>query len=265
MGALDTITAALAELMPTFAKSDGTIENKIIDVVATYADTEAIERDNTLETIREALANQKVTTKNYYRGKAIEFQLGDVLKYDPINQGGYYDPINVENRIITQAYIIGVYPAFTLLVNKVDSAGVLTTLTTDELNSFKTYFDAFQPMGMDIDINSLPVAQIKDDNISIYVSAGTDAGDVVEKVNSYFLDAQSVLRRNNAVSLTEIVDLIQQYPTVQAVGFANPTATEVQLDGSTVTVSPVNGIFNLTNGAYTFATEITTANIKTMP
>jgi hypothetical protein len=73
-----------------------------------------------------------------------------------------------------------------------------------------------------------------------------------------------VLRTNNKVSLSEIEDVIQQFPDVLAVGFSNPVATEVSLDGSITTVYPNKGIFSLTNGAFTFATTLTTANIKTL-
>ena len=74
MGAITTIMQALQAFLPTFARSDGSIEAKIIDVVGTYADSEAIERRNTLDAINNALANQRITTKEYYRRKAVMFQ-----------------------------------------------------------------------------------------------------------------------------------------------------------------------------------------------
>lgn len=52
--------AALQKLLPSFAKSNGSIEAKIIDVVGTFADTEKIERENTLAAINAALASQKL-------------------------------------------------------------------------------------------------------------------------------------------------------------------------------------------------------------
>lgn len=265
MGAVNTIMSALQTLIPSFAKSNASIEAKIIDVVGTYADTEKIERDNTLEVIGEALATQKVTTIEYYRRKAVAFQLGDTLVYDPINQGGYYETVNTENQIVKQAYIVGSYPIFTLLVNKLGPDGHLTTLTADELASFKTYFQAFQPLGMNLNISSLNVAQISDPGIIIYVRAGSDAASVADQINANLTANEAVLRSNNKVSLTEISDIIQSQSDVLAVSFSSQlSATEEQLSGQEVTVFPTNGLFNLTNGAFTFATQITPGMIKVL-
>lgn len=265
MGAVNTIMSALQTLIPSFTKSNASIEAKIIDVVGTYADTEKIERDNTLEVIGEALATQKVTTIEYYRRKAVAFQLGDTLVYDPINQGGYYETIDTESQIVKQAYIVGSYPIFTLLVNKIGPDGHLTTLTSDELASFKTYFQAFQPLGLNLNINSLNVAQISDPGIIIYVRAGSDATTVADQINANLTANEAVLRSNNKVSLTEISDIIQSQTDVLAVSFSSQlSATEEQISGQTVTVLPTNGLFNLTNGAFTFATQITPDMIKVL-
>lgn len=264
MGAVDTILNGLKQVLPSFQPSDGQIETKIIDVVGTYADTEKIERDRTLDIIQQALASQKVTTIEYYRRKAVAFQSGDVLVYDPINQGGYYETINVENQIIKQAYIVGETPNFTLLVNAVGNDGHLRKLTDDELSSFRTYFDAFQPLGLRLNITSLDVARISDPNIVIHVRAGADATDVANRINAAMLAYESTFRRTNAVSLTEIVDVIQSISDVRAVGLSNPVATETGLDGVTRTLYPQEGIFNLTSGAFIFDTVITTSHIKVL-
>ena len=264
MGAVNTILDALQKLIPSFAKSDGTIEAKIIDVVGTYADTEAIERQNTLRTINEALANQRVTTKDYYRRKAVAFQLGDMLAYDPVSFLAYYPTIDEERRLVKQAYIVGSYPNFTLLVNAIGSDGHLRVMTPDELNSFCTYFEAYQPLGLELNINSLEVAKITDPDLIIYVQAGVDAGDAVDKIKANLLAYESTFRQTNAVSLSEIEDVIQQYDGVRAVGWGNPIANEQQIDGTTRQSYPVQGVFNLTNGAFTFATEITTGMIKVL-
>lgn len=261
---MGVIMDALNVLVPNFIKSNAQIEAKIIDATEAFAASEAIERQRTLDQINSALASQKVTTVEYYRRKAVAFQKGDILVYDPINQGGYYDPVDPESQIIKQAYIVGSYPNYTLLVNAIDDQGHLRKLDADELASFKTYFEAFQPLGMNININSLSVAQITDPGLSIYVRSGTDAGAAVSAIQANLTAHESVLRTSNAVTLTEIVDVIQQYPQVTAVGFGSIKATEQALDGSTRTVTPVNGVFDLTNGAFTFATPITTAMIKVL-
>ena len=118
MGAVTTITNALKAVLPTFGTTDADIESKIIDVVGTLADSEAMERNNTLNVINEALANQKITTVEYYRRKAVAFQYGDSLVYDPINQGGYYATLDTEKQIIKQAYVVGAYPNWTLLAKR---------------------------------------------------------------------------------------------------------------------------------------------------
>lgn len=261
---MGVIMDALNVLIPNFIKSNAQIEAKIIDATEAFAASEAIERQRTLDQINSALANQKITTIEYYRRKAVAFQKGDMLVYDPINQGGYYDPVDPESQIIKQAYIVGSYPSYTLLVNALDDQGHLRKLDADELASFKTYFEAFQPLGMNININSLSVAQITDPGLSIYVRSGTDAGAAVSAIQANLTAHESVLRTSNAVTLTEIVDVIQQYSQVTAVGFGSIKATEQALDGSTHTVTPVNGVFNLTNGAFTFATPITTSMIKVL-
>lgn len=264
MGALDIILAGLRATLPNFARSDGEIESKIIDVVATYADSEVIERNNTLTTIQYALANQKITTKEYYRRKAVQFQINDTLVYDPINQGGYYDPVIPENQIIKQAYVIGQFPIWTILVNALDSTGRLRPLTGVELSSFTTYFEAFQPLGLVLNINSMEVAKITDAGMVVYVRPGTDSAVAAAQINANLLAHEAVLRNNNAVSITEIEDVIQQYPDVVAVGFNDPIATEVTISGETRVVRPVAGIFNLTSGAFSFRTEITVDNVKTL-
>lgn len=257
--------AALQELLPSFAKSNGSIEAKIIDVVGTFADTEKIERENTLAAINAALASQKITTVEYYRRKAVAFQLGDNLVYDPVNQGGYYEVVNEENQIVKQAYIVGGYPLFTLLVNKIGPDGHLTTLTSDELASFKTYFQAFQPLGLNLNIASLQVANITDPGIKVYVRSGSDASTVASEINANLKANESVLRPTNTVSMSEISDAIQKQSDVLAIGFSpSLMATEQQLDGSTKQIFPSEGLFKLTNGAFTFGTEITVNMIKTL-
>lgn len=264
MSAIDTILNTLQNLIPSFAKSNGSIEAKIIDVVGTYADTEAIERQNTLDTINNALATQRITTKEYYRRKAVMFQIGDTLVYDPVNQGGYYDPANLENQIIKQSFVVGEYPTWTMLVNAIGSDGHLRRLSANELASFSTYFEAFEPLGLSFNKNSLDVAKISDPGIVIYVKAGSDAGKVAESINENLVAYESVLREDNTVSLTEIVDVIQRNQSVRAVGFDRPVATEMALDGTVQTTPPERGIFTLTNGAFTFDTEITTDHIKVL-
>ena len=262
MSAVDVIYDALSKLLPALKKSDGTIEAKIIDVVGTYADSEAIERQNTLNVIQTALANQRITTREYYRRKAVAFQYGDTLQYDPVNFGGFYEKNDPEKQIVKQAYVIGSFPQFSLLVNGVDSNGHLRVLNADELASFITYFSAFQPLGMDINITSLPAAQITDPNIVVYVRSGVSAESIAKKINEAFTKSESVLRPTNLVTISEMEDLIQSVDGVSAVGWGSPTASETQIDGSIVTVSPNKGVFNLTNGSFTFATELTVANIK---
>lgn len=262
MSAIRTIIEALQKLMPSFVRSDGTIEAKIIDVVGTYADSEALERQNTLNVINDALANQRITTREYYRRKAVLFQQNDTLSYDPINFGGYYANVDPAKQIIKQAFIVGQYPDYTLLVNAVDADGHLRKLTDTELASFSTYFSAFQPLGMSLFINSLNVANITDSGLVVYIRAGVDAQAAADAINANLLAYESTLRPSNTVSLTEIEDVIQRYEGVRAIGWGDPTAVEERLDGSTRTVTPVQGVFNLFNGAFTFGTTITTDMIK---
>ena len=264
MQAVTKILNALKAVLPNLAVSDGSIEQKIIDVVGTYADSEAIERQNTLNVINGALASQKVTTVEYYRRKAVAFQQGDQLVYDPINQGGYYETIDPEKQIVKQAYISGSWPQYTMLVNKIGDDGHLDVLTQSELDSFKTYFAAFQPLGLALNIGTLPVARITDPNLVIYVKAGSDATSVAKSINDRFKANESVLRPNNIVSVTELSDTIQKSPEVVAVSFTSLTATETRIDSSVVTLTPERGLFQLTAGAFIFGTEITPSMIKVL-
>ncbi|NLV87542.1 MAG: hypothetical protein GX025_10075 [Clostridiales bacterium] len=264
MGAVSKILEALQIVLPDFANSDGSIENKIIDTVGSYADSETVERNNTLATINAALANQKVTNKTYYRRKAVAFQLGDMLIYDSINQGAYYATIDPGKQLVKQAYVTGSYPLYTLFVNAIGADGHLRKLTTGELDAFRTYFEAFQPIGLKISITSMDVANITDPGILIYVRAGADAGMVATEINANLLAYESVFRENNKVALTEILDVIQQQPDVVAVGFNDPIASEMQLSGEIRATRPVEGLFDLVNGAFIFATEITASHIKVM-
>lgn len=264
MGAVSKIREALGRLLPELTLSDATIEAKIIDVVGSYADSEAVERQNTLNVINNALANQKITTIEYYRRKAVEFQLGDNLVYDPINQGGYYADIDAEKRIVKQAYIAGSYPTFALLVNKLDANGHLTTLTADELASFKTYFSAFQPIGLPLSITSLAPASVYDNSLIVYVRAGVDATETALAINDAFKKNESVLRNTNVLSLTEISDIIQSVDGVTAVSFGDIYARETGIDGAERTLTAENGLFRLTAGAFKLGTTITADMIKTL-
>lgn len=264
MGAVTTITNALKAIMPTFGTTNADIESKIIDVVGTLADSEAMERNNTLNVINEALANQKITTVEYYRRKAVAFQYGDSLVYDPINQGGYYDTIDTEKQIIKQAYVVGAYPNWTLLANALGTNGHLRKLTAGRVVLVADLFQGVPADGTGVERYVYGRCEDHRPGLIIYVQIGTDAQYAADQITANLLSHEATLRETNTVTLTEIVDVIQQYEKVRAVSFGDPVATEVALDGSTRTVKPVDGIFNLTNGAFTFATPITTALIKTL-
>lgn len=264
MSALTTIMDALTALIPGFARSDGSIEAKIIDVVATYADSEAIERANTVSTINSALANQRITNRDYYRRKSVAFQIGNELQYDPVSQAPYYAELQPEAQIVKQSYIVGSYPEFTNLVNAIGNDGHLRVLTEEELASFRTYFEAFQPLGLQINVNSLEVAKISDPGITIYVQTGSDAQKIVDELKAAFLTYESVLRRTNTVSLSELEDVMQSVSGVLAIGWGNPVATEQQIDGTYAQTFPQQGLFSLVNGAFTYVTDFTTANVKTL-
>lgn len=263
MSAYDTITNALSVLIPDLNVSNGSIENKIIDVVASYADSERAETNNSVRTIQEALNNQKNTQREYYRRKASEYQAGDPLKYDSINQGAYYDPINLENRIINQAYITGEFPLFTLLVNTLGDDGHLRRLDASELAGFTNYFREFQPLGMDILVTSLDPAVVQAPDLVIYVRSGVDTAEAADGITQNLLDHEATFRTSNPVSLTEIEDVIRLYDGVEAVSLGSTIrATEMQLNGQTITTYPTNGIFYLLNGAFTFGTEITVDRLQ---
>ncbi len=263
MGKATDIMNALARLVPDFVRSDGQIEAKMIDVVGSYADAEALERQNTLDVINRALAERHPSQANYYRRKAIEFQMGDTVVYDPINGRAYYDPVIESHRVIRQAYVAGAYPNYTLMVNGVDSAGHLRPLTDDELGAFRTYFAEFQPF-TPLNIASMQVAMLSAPNLVIYVRRGTDASEAVNQITRNLTAYESEWRPTNQVTVTEVVDVIKRYAPVVAVGAANLVAEEIGLDGVMRTIYPTNGVFTLTNGAFTFVTPITTGMIKTL-
>jgi hypothetical protein len=265
MSALDTILNAMTQVFPTFARSNGSVEAKLIDVVASYADSEAAERQNTLNVISQALTAQKVTRRDYYRRKAVEYQEGDVLSYDSVNQGAFYEVVDETKRLVKQAYIVGEFPLFTLLVNALDTnTNHLRKLTSGELAAFAGYFDAFQPIGMNITVQSLDVAQIYDDNMVIYVRAGSDLQSVLDNVKASLLAHEVTPREFNEVTLTEIESVIRANPNVIAVGWNDPYAEETLLSGDVVETRPVLGVFALTTGVFTFATNLQLSNIKTL-
>ena len=264
MGAAQKIREALAEALPTLASSGASIEQKIIDVVGAYADAEATERQNTLSVIRKAIAEQKVTSIDYYRKKASEYQQGSELSYDPVNFGAFYETVDENKRIVKSVYIVGQHPEYTLLVNKQGNDGHLVKLTPNELQGFRTYFSAFQPVGMAFAVNSLEVAKIYDPAIVIYVDAGVDANEAATQINANLLAAETEYRPLNAVTLSEIADIIQRFDGVRAVYFGNPYAEQTLIDNTSNTVRPQQGVFRLTTGAFTFATEITPSMIKVL-
>lgn len=250
---------------PTFARSDGSIEAKLIDVVGTYADSEAIERQNTLNVINNALANQKVTRRDYYRRKSVEYQAGDLLVYDSVNQGAYYATVDSTKQIVKQSYIVGSFPLFTNLVNALDDVtGHLRKLTPTELDSFAAYFEAFQPIGMDITCQSLDAAIITDAGMKIYVRSGADLQAVLDEIRANLLAYETTLRPVNTVTLTEIEDVIKLSDIVVAIGWNTPSAYEVLLNGDTRDTPPVLGIFELLSGVFIFGTTLQVSNLQTI-
>lgn len=264
MGAASKIRQALETVLPNLATSGGSIEQKIIDVVGTYADSEKIERDNTLAIINKALAEQKITTVDYYRKKASEYQQGDTLSYDPVNFGAYYADVNPSNRLVKSVYVVGQHPEYTMIVNKVGSDGHLAKLSAAELGGFKTYFNAFQPIGLAMNVLSLDVAVITAPNMVIYVEAGTDANEAATRINENLLAAESEYRPLNTLTVSEIADIIQRFNGVRAVYFGEVTATQTLLTGNVVTTAPDKGILRLVTGAFRFGTTITTEMIKVL-
>lgn len=268
MGAVDKIRNALRTALPSLAVSNGSIEQKIIDVVGTYADSEAIERENTLTTIRTALANQKTTSIEYYRRKAVEFQvdtpIDEATMLDPVNFGFRYDSVDPAKQIIKQACIVGDFPNYVMRVNKFDEAiQRLAPLSQDELNSFDDYFAYFQPLGLNMDIQSYPPAVITDPNLVVYIAGGYDSFAIAQDINQAFIDKQKELRRTNTVTISELVDTIQGIAGVRAVGFSQQlSALDTNLQGVETTVIPVAGIFKLFTNAFVFGTEVTSEMIK---
>lgn len=265
MAAIDTILTALQSALPSFAQSAGSIEAKIIDVVGTYADTEAIERQNTLNVINDALANQRITRKEYYRRRSVEFQQGDTLSYDSVNQGAFYETLDESKQIVKQSYIVGSFPTFTNLVNAIDDVtGNLRVLDASELASFTSYFEAFQPIGMDINIQSIEAAKIRDDAMKIYVRAGSDLQAALGNIKSNLSNYQTTLRDVNTVTLSEIENVISLDENVVAVGWADPYAFETLLSGATKETRPVLGVFELVSGVFTFDTVLQLSNLETI-
>lgn len=277
MGAVDKILATLRTVLPTLAVSNGSIEQKIIDVVGTYADSEAIERENTLTTIRTALADQKITNIEYYRRKAVEFQvdtpINEETMLDPVNFGLRYTTIDPAKQIVKQACIVGTFPNYVMRVNKFDETTQqlakltegLDGETSNELAAFRTYFSYFQPLGLDIDIQTKAPAIITDPNLVVYIAGGYDGVAIANEINALFVEKQKELRKTNKVTISELVDTVQSIAGVRAVGFSHSlSATDTNLQNVEVTIFPEAGIFNLFTNAFVFGTEITADMIKVL-
>lgn len=270
MGAVDKILTTLRTVLPTLAVSNGSIEQKIIDVVGTYADSEAIERENTLTTIRTALANQKITSIEYYRRKAVEFQvdtpIDEATMLDPVNFGFRYTSIDPAKQIIKQACIVGDFPNYVMRVNKFDETTQrLAALTDDEKEGFDNYFAYFQPLGLNMDVQSYDPAIITDPNLVVYIAGGYDGAVVAQEINQAFIDKQKELRRTNKVTISELVDTIQSVAGVRAVGFSNSlSATDTNLQGDQTTIRPEAGIFNLFTNAFVFGKSYDGENVTSI-
>jgi hypothetical protein len=270
MGAVDKIKEALRTALPTLAISNGSIEQKIIDVVGTYADSEAIERENTLTTIRTALADQKITGIEYYRRKAVEFQvdtpIDEATMLDPVNFGFRYTEIDPAKQIVKQACIVGEFPNYVMRVNKFDEATQrLVALNGEEKDSFDNYFAYFQPLGLNMDVQSYDPAIITDPNLVVYIVGGYDGTVVAQEINQAFIDKQKELRKTNKVTISELVDTIQGVAGVRAVGFSRSlSASDYNLQGTLTTIVPEAGIFNLFTNAFVFGTTITASMIKVL-
>lgn len=266
MSAIDKIRNALRTALPSLALSAGSIEQKIVEVVGTYADSEALERENTVAVINSALANQKVTSIEYYRRKAVEYQPDDEILFDSVNQGAYYANPDPTRQLVKQACIVGEFPNYVMRVNKFDEATQhLAPLTQDELDGFDSYFAEFQPLGLNIDIQTKQPAIITDPNLTVYVRAGYDAPAIATNINDAFISKEKELRTTNKVTVSELTDIIQSITGVQAVGFSSSlSASDVDLQGQPIRISPVKGVFNLYTNAFTFGTMIDASMVEVL-
>lgn len=265
MNAIDTMIKALKSALPSLSLSAGTIERKLVDVFGSVADTYQRDLADTKNIINKALAEQRITTRDYYRRRAVEFQIDSELKYDPVTFIPYYDEVDVNKQIVKQAYIIGEFPNYTIIVNTVDkSTNKLRALTSSELASFTTYFSAFLPLGLTLTAITTPPAVISDPGMAVYVNTGTDAAKIASDINTALRNYEQTLRKTNTVTRSEIEDVIQSVAGVVAVGWSNPTAFEIHPDGTESMVNDVKGVFPLETGAFVFGTEITTDLIQSL-
>jgi hypothetical protein len=107
--------------------------------------------------IEELISLNKLHTAPWYRGKALDFQLGfDIGELDYYDNTGV-DQSNVLNsKIIKQAAVEELDGRLKIKVAGVNSSGVLQAITTAEISAFTQYMSLVRDAGTRIEVISRP-------------------------------------------------------------------------------------------------------------
>jgi len=149
-------------------------------------------------------------TARWYRQKALEFQSGDLLEFDPVNFTFKYAALNTEKQLIKQCAVVadGGEVTFKLATGTI---GNLTPVPATVADEFRAYINEIKYAGTPISIINQEADKVKM-NIVVYYDAERDPEEIssdLKTAASSYLNTMNSTSFGGIFSSTQLVDAIQ--------------------------------------------------------
>lgn len=216
--------------------------------IGDLADIILTEIDNTKKSITSVIVNQRFGDAGYYTSAALAFQFGDdLVPIPPLLNPGYV-LIDASKQIIKQAAFQNNNGDLSLKVATADAlTGILQQLSSDQLNSFKSYFVNFQIPGLPVTVISLPANIFSFNSICTY-SAGYNLTALQANIKAALAAFAGTFPFNGVLYVDQLGDYIK----------ANvPGVIDFYLTNTTIDGSSFVGTSLLTAGYFNYVNNIT--------
>lgn len=249
MSYVDDIWTNLQKVIPGINTSSTGIIQRIADVCGTFMDVVRLELLRSEQAIDQATRRARVTSESYYVDVAYKYQEGDdLIIVDQSTQELGYAEIDTTKQIIKQANIgvanIGI---FYINVATSDANDNIVSLTTDQLNAFRSYYQNFVAMGAQVNVASNPPAVFTASTLYIRYERTYSLDAIKEAVNTALHELQIRKRTTNLLYVNEIEAYLKLVPGIRDAYFDQPT---VIVNG--ITQQPDYGRFILQPGYFNF-------------
>lgn len=249
MSIIDQIVTNIGLIVPNLNTSASSIVRKIAEVVGTIIDIIRLEMLRSEQTISQATKVARVTSQTYYVEQAYNYQDGDQLVViDPSTQLLGYNPVDVNKQIIKQASIgINSLGVFFLNVATADSDNNIQSLSQDQLDAFREYYQNFIAMGAQCTVASNAPSIFVADNLYIRFYKTYNLEDIKSKINTALHDLQVVRRSSSRLYINEVESYLSAVDGVKDAYFAEPG---ISYEGTVTT--PADGVIEMPSGYFNF-------------